>query len=127
MYGQVENEIKHFGILGMHWGKRKAPTRDEKYATENKKLATAHKKWKSTGKAKPKDLLIAQKNKENLKPGASKKVAFGGAMVTGMLASNFGSLAIFSVTKNPTLSRLIGTVLGMTVAEATYGELRKPK
>jgi hypothetical protein len=125
MYGQVEDEIKHFGILGMHWGKRKAEsaavTKARNSLSEQKlkakQVAIAFDKETAGGRISPSDKTLKRvmesrqglkTSKENLssvkkqaklKTIDSKKVAVGKSIVIGMLAGTLGTITVAAFSK----------------------------
>ena len=92
----MNNEIKHYGVLGMKWGRRKARgvVSTSKRTPKNKKEQTSKTK---------KDR--ASRNRKAMKVGAS--------VVAGLLSSNFGAVGVFSLTGSYTATKVLAPTLGV--------------
>lgn len=84
----MNNELKHYGVLGMKWGVHKDRGRG---SSSKRKTKTKEER--------------ASRNQKIIKVGAS--------VAVGLLASNFGAVGVFNLTGSLTATRVIAPTLGV--------------
>ena len=114
---QVQNEISHHGILGMHWGKHKPIGISKKAGTSKADIKRA---WDQTNNN------TANSSKQKKTPMSdSKKLAIGKSIVAGIVAGNVGSIAAYGLTKNSAAAQITGKVLGAIGGYKYYKHTQK--
>ena len=94
------NELKHYGVLGMKWGVRK----DRRRSTSKRTLKT--KEGRSTSKRTPKTKKErASRNKKIVKVGAS--------VAAGLISGSLGASGVYALTGSQTAAEILGPCLAV--------------
>ena len=100
------NELKHYGILGMKWGVRRYQNKDGSLTPEGKRRYRATSSDSATTKRTPKTKEErASRNRKTIKVGAS--------VVAGLLSGSFGAGGIYALTGSQTAAEILGPALGV--------------
>ena len=83
----MNNELRHYGVLGMKWGVRK----DRGTSTSKRTTKTKQER--------------ASRNEKIIKVGAS--------VAVGLLSSGFGARAVFGITGSKTAAEILAPTLGV--------------
>ena len=82
----MNNELQHYGVLGMKWGRRKNT---------------------NSTSSKP------QKSKEEKQAKTEKLVIVGASVAAGLLSSSFGAGGVYALTKSETMAGILAPSLGI--------------
>lgn len=83
----MNNELRHYGVLGMKWGVRK----DRRTSTSKRTTKTKQER--------------ASRNEKIIKVGAS--------VAAGLLSGGFGARAVFGITGSTTAAKILAPTLGV--------------
>jgi len=84
----MNNELKHYGVLGMKWGVRKDKVK--------------------TTKAKKTPLTKEEKISRN-----ERRIKIGASVAAGLLSSGFGAGAVYGITGSETAAEMLAPTLGV--------------
>ena len=105
----MDNELIHYGILGMKWGVRRFQNKDGTLTPAGKARYSDRLTNKRTPKTKEER---ASRNQKIIKVGAS--------VVAGLLSGSFGAGGIYALTGSQTAAEILAPSLGVLGGMAYY-------